>query len=180
MALIEKASKTYGKNPQPMYGVKHGDDSLLQAGEVQDGFFNTGANACSVVLSASAAKTATSTGTTAITGYGCYTSAVFELDVTAAATAAGDTLDVFIQTSVDGTNYVDIVAFTQVLGDGGAKRYYAKVNSGVALTMFENATALSAGVRNILGDKYRVRWVLVDATTDDASFTFSVTANFLQ
>ena len=33
---------------------------------------------------------------------------VLELDVTSAATAVGDTLDVFVQSKFDGTNWVDI------------------------------------------------------------------------
>lgn len=102
----------------------------------------------------------------------------FELDVTAAATAAGDTLDVYVQTTLDGTNWVDVVHFTQVLGNGGVKRFFAKISKDVAETMFENATALgAAAVRNIFGHQWRARWAVTDATTDDASFTFSVHAS---
>ena len=102
---------------------------------------------------------------------------VFEFDVTAAATEAGDTLDMKIQTMIDGTNWIDICTFTQVLGNGGAKRYFAKVCASTAQAMFENATALTAtNVRHILGDKYRCAWSITDASTDNASFTFSVTA----
>jgi hypothetical protein len=102
---------------------------------------------------------------------------VFELDVTAAATEAGDTLDLKVQTMLDGTNWVDICTFTQVLGNGGAKRYFGKVCAETAQTMFETATSLSAGnVRHVLGDTYRCAWSITDASTDNASFTFSVTA----
>lgn len=101
----------------------------------------------------------------------------FALDVTAAATEAADTLDVLVQTKVDGTNWLDVVAFTQVTGDGGTKRHIAKVAAGLAEAMFENGSALSAGsVRDIIGDEWRVRWAITDASTDNASFTFSVTA----
>lgn len=101
----------------------------------------------------------------------------FELDVTAAATASGDTLDVYVQTTVDGTNWVDVVHFAQVLGDGGVKRFFSKISASLALTEFENGTALgAAAVRHIVGDRYRVRWAITDATTDDASFTFAVYA----
>lgn len=97
------------------------------------------------------------------------------LDVTAAATASGDTLDVFVQTRPDGGNWMDVVAFTQVLGDGGAKRFVAKVASEQALSAFEAAATLSAGsVRHLLGRDWRVRWAISEA--DAASFTFSVTA----
>ncbi len=49
--------------------------------------------------------------------------ALFQLDVTAAATEVGDLLDVYLQHSFDGgTTWDDFVHFTQVLGDGGAKK----------------------------------------------------------
>lgn len=129
-------------------------------------------------LLASAARTADGNGS-AVSGLGKYSKLFFELDVTAAATEAGDTLDVFIQTTIDGTNWIDVVHFTQCTGDGGAKRYIAKINASLAETMFENGTALAeSAVRNILGDQYRVRWAIVDVpTADNQSFTFSVTAN---
>ncbi len=101
----------------------------------------------------------------------------FVLDVTAAATTSGDLLDVYVQTKIDGTNWVDVQRFTQVLGDGGAKRYVAKIAAGTAMTEFEIGSALgAAALRNLLGDEWRVRWVITDESTDDASFTFSVTA----
>lgn len=105
-------------------------------------------------------------------------SALFlQLDVSAAATDVGDTLDVYVQTTIDGTNWVDIYHFTQVLGNGGAKRYYGKVMFDAALTEFENGTALAAGAsRSIMGEKYRVRYVIVDADAD-GGFTFGVTAS---
>src|SRR5437660_118819 len=47
--------------------------------------------------------------------------AIFILNVTAAAAAAGDTLDVWLQHSWDdGTTFDDFLHFTQVLGNGGA------------------------------------------------------------
>jgi len=100
----------------------------------------------------------------------------FALDVTAAATDASDTLDVFVQTKIDGTNWVDVLAFTQVTGNGGTKRHIGTINPTNATTMFENGSALSAGsVRHITGDEWRVRWSIDDQASDDASFTFSVT-----
>ncbi|MBP9863347.1 MAG: hypothetical protein KBD62_35710 [Kofleriaceae bacterium] len=99
----------------------------------------------------------------------------FCLDVTAAATDVGDTLDVYVQTLIGG-QWVDVVHFTQVLGNGGAKRFFAKVSAGLAETMFENGTALAAGsVRNLCGDAWRGRYVLVDADAD-ASITFQLSA----
>lgn len=47
---------------------------------------------------------------------------VLVLDVTAAATDAGDLLDVYLQADLNG-NWIDIARFPQCLGNGGAKRY---------------------------------------------------------
>lgn len=132
-------------------------------------------------LQASAAQTATSTGTTPVYALPAMekpvNGVVFMLDLTAAATESGDLLDVYIQTIYDATNWVDIVHFTQCAGNGGAKRYYVKVNADVAQAMFENGAALGAGaIRNLIGKQFRVRWTIVDAGTANASFTFSVTA----
>jgi hypothetical protein len=123
-----------------------------------------------------AAGAANGTTTTAVKLPGMVRGFVFVLDVTAAATDAADTLDVAVQTLLDGTNYVDVVAFTQCLGNGGAKRYAAKVLAGDSQNMFEASAALAAGtVRNIVGDAWRVKYTQVDAD-NNASFTFSVKA----
>jgi hypothetical protein len=141
-------------------------------------FYTSRSNRPGVVLQASAAKTATGTGT-AVSGMGDYRAIEFQCALTAAATASDDTLDVYVQTTLDnGTTWTDVVHFTQMLGDGGAKRYIAKIVWDAALTEFENATALGAAAqRSLMGDQYRVRWAIVDANTQNASFTFSVTAN---
>jgi hypothetical protein len=100
----------------------------------------------------------------------------FVLDVSAAATDAADTLDVKVQTKLDGTNWVDVIHFTQCVGNGGAKRYFEKLVADVACAGFENAAALGAGnTRDLLGDEWRVNYVQVDADSD-ASFSFSVIA----
>ncbi len=105
---------------------------------------------------------------------------VFVLDVTAAATASADTLDVSVQTRIDdgvGATWHQVVHFTQVLGDGGAKQYVEKMTFAATEAGYESGSALGAGtVRNLAGDQWRVAWVQVDATTQNAAFTFSVTA----
>lgn len=129
-----------------------------------------------VLILASAARSATSDGTAEIvtSGLGGYAAAAFTLDVTAAATDAIDTLNVFVQTQLPSGEWLDIVHFTEVLGNGGAKTHVGKVFANVAETMFETGAALAEGaVRNILGEHYRVRYAIVDADSD-ASFTFSV------
>jgi len=110
----------------------------------------------------------------------------FTLDVTAAEEDAQDLLDVYVQTKLDGTNWTDVLRFTQVLGNGGAVRHIGKVTAQLATTMFANGTTLAAGaVRNMLGDEWRVRWDVTEAgPPGDTSgsgvgllaFTFSVTA----
>jgi hypothetical protein len=106
--------------------------------------------------------------------------ALFLLEVTAAATAAGDTLNVFIQSSIDGTVWDDFVHFTEVVGDAGAKKYTASWSALLTPTTAMGAPAdgaLAAGVKQgSVGTQFRVKWTVVDATTDDASFTFSLKA----
>lgn len=99
----------------------------------------------------------------------------FILDVTAAVTDAADTLDVKVQTTLGGAYWVDVVHFTQVLGNGGALKHVAKILAGAAESMFADAVLAAGSVRNLLGDQWRVTWTTVDADAD-ASFTFSVTA----
>ena len=107
---------------------------------------------------------------------------IFVLDVTAAAAAVGDTLDVKIQTKLDGPNgatWTDVVHFTQILGNGGAKRFFAKVvGAPSAEAMFEDhANALAAGsIKNLFGDQFRYTSTVVDGGAHGQSFTFSVTA----
>lgn len=130
-----------------------------------------------VTIEASSAKAATGTTTTPQYLPGMVNAFAFVLDVTAAATAVGDTLDVRVQTKLDGTNWIDVVRFKEVLGNGGAKTYISKIVAQLAEPEFETGTALGASlVRNLIGDTWRASWAIVDADADDASFTFSVTA----
>jgi len=104
------------------------------------------------------------------------------LDVTAAATDVGDTLDVYLDTSFDGgATFVNIGHFTQVLGNGGAKTYImafkaapiAASNSVAATANQSAAAALQIG----FGDRFRYRTALVDADAN-ASFTYSLKLHF--
>lgn len=102
----------------------------------------------------------------------------FELDVTEAATTSGDTLDVYIQRKTPAGNWDDVLAFPQVLGDGGAKNFVADVFIDTADMSARAPTDanLSAGTeRHVwIGDSLRVKYVINDETTDDAAFTFAV------
>src|ERR1043166_2441628 len=87
----------------------------------------------------------------------------FILDVTAAAAAAGDTLDVTVQTLVGGANgssgtWVDIVHFTQILGNGGAKRIIAKVVGATAVAMYTYAALAAGNQKDNFGDYWRVSY----------------------
>ena len=111
------------------------------------------------------------------TGLPLATALQFVFDVSAAATAGTDTLDVKVQMMLDGTNPVDVVHFTQAVGNGGTKRYFEKVLAGGAEAGFENAAALTAGnTRNLIGKQMRAVAAIVDGGGADQSFTFSVVA----
>ena len=101
------------------------------------------------------------------------------LDVTDAATEVDDTLDVYLQTTYDGVNWDDVLHFTQVLGNGGAKTYIAEWDRDMAPESEMHApqdAVIAAGVvqGGKLGYDMRVKWVQVDAGGGADSFTFSV------
>lgn len=99
-----------------------------------------------------------------------------ELNVTAAAAAVGDTLDVKVQTTIDGTNWTDVCHFTQVLGNGGAVIIYAKLQGDAAQAMYTDGALAAGSVRHLFGDQYRVSYTIGDGGAHGQSFTFSVTA----
>ena len=105
------------------------------------------------------------------------------LDVTVAATDVDDTLNVFVQSLKHGL-WEDLVHFTEVLGNGGAKKFIAEWAGGdpvdAELGAPEDA-ALAAGVKQggKLGTDLRVKFVIVDPGGGAASFTFSVSGEFI-
>ena len=135
-----------------------------------------------MILLASAARIASGTSSVTLHGKlaGNLRAAAFQLNVTAAATDVGDTLDVYIQHSTDGgSTFDDFIHFTQVLGNGGAKRIVAHwvgiLTPTTALHAAQDA-AMAAGVsQGPIGETLRVKWVVVDAGTANVSFTFGVT-----
>ena len=106
------------------------------------------------------------------------------LRVTVASTLVGDTLDVYIDTTawpksqagVVARDWVNVVHFPQVLGNGGVKDFVATMNNqgGINATPTDvTADAAANVVRTlILGDSLRVRYV----TAGTGSFTFQVDA----
>jgi hypothetical protein len=99
------------------------------------------------------------------------------LDVTAAGSAVGDTLDVYIQRAVGG-QWDDVLHFTQVVGNGGAVKHIAEWFRGVTPESELHApqdAAIAAGVvqGGLLGPDLRVKWVIANGGGTH-SFTFSV------
>lgn len=134
----------------------------------------------SVTLLASATRTSSGAGT-AVTGLRGFRGGTFMLSITDAATAAGDTLNVYVQRLLpNGTSWDDIVSFTQVLGNGADTLTY------VADVIFDSQASdervaadgsLAAGTVSAVafGDSLRVKYTI--ASADTPSFTFSVTAD---
>ena len=139
----------------------------------------------SIALLSSAARTVS--GERVILGsFGNILAGSFLLVVSAAATEAADTLDVYIQSSADnGDNYDDFIHFTQVLGNGGAKKIQAFWNALMApeaeLAALADASMAVGIKQGPVGDKWRVKWVIAgDVPVLNASFTFSLSASLVR
>ena len=137
-------------------------------------------------LVASAARTASgNSGALTIRHPDRLKSAVLLLTVSVAATDAADTLDIYVQHSVDGgTTYDDFIHFTQVLGNGGAKKFITSWARDLAPESELKAPAdktLAAGVlQGPLGGTWRIAWVIVDSGDANQSFTFKVEAQLMR
>ncbi len=131
-----------------------------------------------ITLAASAARTANGSATGVFVG-GERRRFVVVNAITASATAAADTLDVFVDFSLDGTTYYNAIHFTQQAGDGAARTEFAVLdpaNPGTAVVDI-TADAAAAAVRPALFGPYvRARWEAVDGGGADTSHTFSVIA----
>ncbi len=103
----------------------------------------------------------------------------FQLLVAATAGGAGATLDVYVQQSLDGTNFDDIAHFAQVTGATGAQAQSASLPAGKLesvgeLHTWRDGTLAAGSVADfVLGRRFRARWVIAGA---GASFTFGVAA----
>lgn len=132
-----------------------------------------------IVLTASSEKTSSANGT-AVANLGGFGYAEVLFDMEAADTAAGDTLDVYVDASPDGgTTWVNVVHFNQVIGTDAAGKYTAIVNTkgatGTAVGTVTGDLTTAPDIRHYLGNAMRARWVIVNVT--DPKFTFSVKAN---
>ncbi len=106
-----------------------------------------------------------------------YELATFQLNVTAAAAGATDTLDVFIDLSLDGNLWINALHFTQVLGNGGAKTFVNQLCFPTAAVADINVTSDGAAnsARNLWAPHVRAGFVQVSGG-GTAQFTFQVLA----
>ena len=138
----------------------------------------------SLTLRASAAVSTAKTDTGAIQSYNAPAKeALVVLNVTAAAAAANDTLDVYIDITPDGgTTWLNVGHFTQVLGNGSAKKYVMALNSSnagaSAITDVTSDAAAGATRQYGIGTGMRYRGVTVSGTA--VAFTYSVSAYIKQ
>ena len=133
----------------------------------------------SAVITADAVDVTPATGVW--TGLYSHRTATFEYHLTAATTEVADTLDVFIDTSLDGgTTWINIVHFAQSTGTSEPDRFVAVVapEASVMTAPVDVAADAAAGaVRHFLGERVRVRYTMVQsATNDNESFTIAVRA----
>ena len=130
-----------------------------------------------VVLAASAARTADGNGDW-VPVLGERVQFSWVLDITASATDAGDTLDVYIDVSFDGVNSAgNVTHFTQQAGNGSAASEIAIVGASATSTGTTVITsdAAAATVRQgFTGPYWRARWEVVDSGDANSSHTFSV------
>lgn len=132
-----------------------------------------------VELLASAVHTVEANAVSDTLDLGDWDSMLVLLNITASATDAGDTLDVFIDVSYDAAVWYNAIHFTQQAGNGSAKKEIAAINAGWYPTAVVNVTAdaASGAVRpGQIGRYVRVRDTVVRLTGTDESHTFSVSA----
>ncbi len=131
-----------------------------------------------MTLAASAARVASGNGTSVFIG-GERKRFIVVNAITASATAAGDTADVYVDFSLDGTTWYNAVHFTQQAGNGAARTEYAVLDpSAPGAATIDVTTDAASGVvlPSLFGPYMRARWVLVDGGGGDTSHTFSVIA----
>lgn len=123
----------------------------------------------------SAART-TSSQTAALTGFGSFRTALIQLAVTAQS-GATPTLDVYIDSTIDNTNWLNIAHFTQLAATTGRRILQLSEHTASGVSDIDPTTDLPAGTvrQGPWGSSLRVRWVIGGATP---SFTFSVAAMF--
>lgn len=130
-----------------------------------------------VTLTASAARTSNGSGGGVYIGHLSRLQVL--LSITASATDAGDTLDVYVDVSPDGSTWLNAVHFTQQAGNGAAVKQTAtldRANPGTSVIAV-TSDAAAGSVRPALWGLYaRARWAIADSGNGNSSHTFAVTA----
>ena len=131
-----------------------------------------------ITLAALAARTAGANGTAAIIN-GERRRYLVICAITASLTDAADTLDVYVDFSLDNVTWYNAIHFTQQAGNGAARAEFAVLDTANPGAMVFNITADAAagGARPALFGPYmRARWAIADGApgAGDSSHTFSV------
>ncbi len=103
--------------------------------------------------------------------------AIVTLDVTAMGGVAGDTLDVYVDVSPDGTMWINAAHFTQIAGNAAASRRFVVLdpsNPGTSEVVSTSDAAGGAVRPAACGMQMRGRYTLVDAGAHGQSATFSL------
>jgi hypothetical protein len=131
-----------------------------------------------ITLAASAARTAGANGPAVYVG-GERERLLVLLNVTASLTDAADTLDVYIDWSLDNVTWFNGGHFAQQAGNGAAKKEYMifdPSNPGTASILVTSDAAAGAVRPAAFGVYIRARWAIVDSGDANQSHTFSVVA----
>lgn len=129
-----------------------------------------------ITLAALTARTAGANGTAVYVG-GERKRFIVVNRITVSAHEAGDTLDVYVDVSLDNSIWHNAIHFTQQAGNGAARTEYAVLDPSNPGTSVINVTtdAAAAAVRPALFGPYmRARWAIADSGDADSSHTFSV------
>ncbi len=127
------------------------------------------------VLVASAARTTSSnSGLIDFVDIGEWDNAVVELAVTTV-TGTSPTLDLYVQETLDGTNFIDVAHFTQVTGVLAIPHRVA-LSKGVTTDAVKEGVGDATATAGQLGfplvtNHIRIKWVVAGTTP---SFTFAV------
>jgi hypothetical protein len=134
----------------------------------------------SVTLFASAVRATAVANSAGVAAIYPWKRAVVLLNLTAAAGAGGDVLDVYVDVlGPDGATWLNAVHFTQIAGDSAAIKHYAVLDaSAPAATSFNVTADCASGVTKpyLWGPQIRGRYTLVDAGAHGQSVTFSLKA----
>ena len=133
-----------------------------------------------LTLLASAARLVTAGANGTAVAIGRFKRLLVLLNVTASLTDAGDTLNVYVDVTPDGSTWLNAIHFTQKAGNTAAIKEWAVLDptQGAATVTDVTADAASGVVRpSLFGVQARVRWVIVEGVgAGVASHTFSVVA----